>query len=766
MVTSSQDVALQVIQQAIAALSKWANIVHPPLDHEYPEVTRAKEILGWRQDIEVGILRLLFDSVKLPDGKGQDREKRHYHPLEAIKNDNREYPKIPYPLADEPSNQQVESFKNQIQDKISKDIQNNWKNSSYLLAILEKFGSCLSFSEADVSLVDMARSTAAVAAALVGQSHAENISLIAGDISGIQKFIYTISSDGALKSLRARSFYLELIIQEVVRQLLDEIKLPITNIIYAGGGNFYLISSGNLELVKDCVSRVSHKFNKWLLNNFQGKLFLAIDYISIPTKDLKNKKIADYWTKLTKNLANQKAHKFSKNINLFIKESSSHEPCRVCHRDDSSSLKPLIRLNLDSSPACWVCRIMFELGENLFDVNVVLRSKRSNIKNHIGRLYIPGYYYYFFTDWQLAIKSSKPNEAIFLVNDWELSHYQSGQTLLLLIGNYGKESDVEPGRFIRAEEMAQAAKKSGAIPRVGYLRMDVDRLGIIFAEGLDKNNRTLPRIAGLSRQMSYFFKVYLNSLAAQRQSNIPDKIKQLKPNDQRLNLLFIYAGGDDLFISGAWNEIVELSFDIYQSFRAYTGYNRDITLSSGISIEDIKFPLYQAANSSGEAEDAAKGNGRDSLGLFGQVFKWDEWLGKENIHVSNIEKFDSKTREYLGADITLDLFGIFPIVNQLEKQQIELNYARAFVRNLLDTAQIQEIKIKDINDKCKQQKYECEMNDIRYYLHLPKVAYALSRLPKKIVENDDFSSVRKSLLSPYNAPYFRAIATWIELLNR
>ncbi|MBH8578081.1 type III-A CRISPR-associated protein Cas10/Csm1 [Nostocaceae cyanobacterium CENA369] len=754
MVTNSQDVALQVIQQAIAALAKWADFDHPQLNNEYPQVTRAKEILGWRQDTEVGILRLLFDSVKLPDGKGQDREKRHYHPLEAIKNENREYPKIPYPLADEPSNQQIKSFKNQIQDEISKDIQNNWNSLSYLLALLEKFGSCLSLSEADVSLVDMARSTAAVAAALIGQSHGENISLIAGDISGIQKFIYTISSDGALKSLRARSFYLELVIQEVVQQLLEEIKLPITNIIYAGGGNFYLISSGNLELVKDCIVRVSHKFNKWLLNNFQGKLFLAIDCISIPTKDLENKKIADYWTKLTKNLANQKARKFSKNINLFIKESSSHEPCRVCHRDDLSSLKPLSRLNLDSSPACWVCRTMFELGDNLFDVNVVLRSKRPNIKHHVGRVYIPGYYYYFFTDWQLAIKSSKPNEAIFLVNDWELSHYQSEQTLLLLLGNYGKESDVEPGRFIRAEEMAQAAKKLGAIPRVGYLRMDVDRLGRIFAEGLDKNNRTLPRIAGLSRQMSYFFKVYLNTLAAQRESNIPDNIKQLKPKDRRLNLLFIYAGGDDLFISGAWNEIVELSFDIYQSFRAYTGYNRDITLSGGISIEDIKFPLYQAADSSGEAEDAAKGNGRDSLGLFSQVFKWNEWLG----HPDNT-KFDEINERYKYQEVKPNLLGIFPFVKRLEQQNIGSDYAHSFVQNLLITAQIQEEALKKFKDNQKEK----EVVDTRYYLHLPKIAYTLARLPKNVLDDVDF---RTSLKSPYNAPYFRAIATWIELLTR
>jgi CRISPR-associated protein Csm1 len=61
---------------------------------------------------------------------------------------------------------------------------------------------------------------------------------------------------------------------------------------------------------------------------------------------------------------------------------------------------------------------------------------------------------------------------------------------------------------------------------------------------------------------------------------------------------------------------------------------------------------------------------------------------------------------------------------------------------------------------------EKQQRDIRYFLHLPKIAYTLTRLPNHVLEKTDFEPVRISLKSPYNAPYFRAIATWIELLNR
>jgi CRISPR-associated protein Csm1 len=771
MVTSSQDVALQVFQQAIAALAEWTKAgdqlpytLKSLQENEHLAVKKAKKILGWEENIKVGILCLLFDNVKLSDETEQNNRKSHYHQLAAIENKDGEYPTISYPLGSKPDESKQKEFKEKINREAFSHLKDNWGNLSWLTLILEKFGSCLSFGESDVALVDMARTTAAVAAALFHNSDTEDISLIAGDLSGIQKFIYTISSDGALKSLRARSFYLELVIQEVVQQLLEYLKLPNSNIIYAGGGNFYLIASGNFHEIKESVNQVCQRFNRWLLNSFKGKLFLAIECIAVPTQALEDKKFADYWTKVTKDLATQKARKFNQEIDIFLKVTSSHEPCRVCHRDDLPSLKPLIRLNLDSSPACWTCRSMFELGEHLFDTKALLRSKRSSIKGHVDRVSIPGYYYYFFSRWEDVVKVAQNNEKVFTINDWELKHYESEQTLLLLLGSYGKESEVEPGRFIRAEEMAEAAKKVGAISRVGYLRMDVDRLGRIFAEGLNEEYRTLPRIAGLSRQMSYFFKVYLNSLAKNREENFikhcRDKNIEVLNNaksltdKERQNLLFIYAGGDDLFISGVWNEIVEFAFDVYQCFRAYTGHNPDVTLSGGISIDDIKFPLYKAADESGEAVENAKGNGKDGLGLFGQVFKWDEWLGIEDINM-----IDSEIQKYLHSESKPKLLGILPFVKKLEQQDIGINYSRNFVRNLLSTAEIQEKALEKFEDNKKSE----EALGTRYYLHLPKIAYTLARLPKNVLDDSDF---RTSLKSPYNAPYFRAIATWIELLNR
>jgi CRISPR-associated protein Csm1 len=218
---------------------------------------------------------------------------------------------------------------------------------------------------------------------------------------------------------------------------------------------------------------------------------------------------------------------------------------------------------------------------------------------------------------------------------------------------------------------------------------------------------------------------------------------------------------------------VEFAFDVYQSFHAYTGNHPDITLSGGISLSGPKYPLYQSADDSGKAEGEAKAQGRDRLTLFGQTFQWGEWLGAENTSVSEIEAIRACVRKYIERDPksnpTLPLFGVFPFVAQLQPL-LSTNFPQSFVRNLLSTAQVQEQLLKQAKQINKPATHQEEENEevkaIRYFLHLPKIAYTLARLPNTIQAAKGFEDIRKSLKSSYNAPYFRAIATWLDLLNR
>ncbi|VXD14452.1 type III-A CRISPR-associated protein Cas10/Csm1 [Planktothrix paucivesiculata] len=763
----SLKAALGVMQQAVLELLKWSNF---SLNSEFKTdlkneaINNAKKLFSWTETSEIKPLRLLFDAVKLD----HEQDNMYYAQPQVIKNQD---PIIPYPVNQEPTKDELQTLKNQINQEIQ-DLnltQSDWNNLSLLTLIVEKYGSFISFVYSDVALIDLARSTAAVAAALVEDYEAQNLYLIAGDLSGIQNFIYTISSDGALKSLRARSFYLELVTEEIVQQLLIKLDLPKTSVIYAGGGNLYILSSGDEEKAKKAVQEIGDRLNKWLRKNFQGKVFLALDYVELPTANVSQKSLSEAWEKVPQKLGKLKHRKFETEISDFLAIKPSYEPCRVCHRDDTENLEPLS--DPDSVLACPTCRKMFALGEELLKVNLIIRSPEKELT---GSHHPPidfdweetPIYYHVFRQWKQI--TTQQSDTVLLVNDWDLEHYRFRcfkNPSPLFLGQYAQKSYEEQNQTIRANELADIAE---GIKRVGYLRMDVDKLGQIFAKGLGEH-QNLPRLAGLSRQMTYFFKVYLNSLAENREDNLfkplGNSVKSLSQSDRK-NLVFIYAGGDDLFISGAWNEVVEFSFDVYQSFRHYTGQHPDITISGGISLAGAKFPLYQAASGSGSAEEKAKGNGRDSLGLFNTALKWEEWLGKENIKVSQLQTIDATIKKYLQTVSLPDLFGVLPFVQKLQTLELEVNTSRNFVRNLLTTAQLQEQKIKEFQEKTKAKGDEDSLNDIRYYLHLPKIAYTLARLPDKVRNNEGFRPVMTSLKNPYNAPYFRAIATWIEYLNR
>ncbi|MFR7389912.1 MAG: type III-A CRISPR-associated protein Cas10/Csm1 [Blautia faecis] len=109
---------------------------------------------------------------------------------------------------------------------------------------------------ADISLFDHVKFTAAVASCIYDYLNAgkrivrmnfftkekefydrQAFLLCSLDISGIQNFIYTITSQNALRTLRARSFYLEIMMEHIIDTLLEKLELSRANLLYSGGGH-------------------------------------------------------------------------------------------------------------------------------------------------------------------------------------------------------------------------------------------------------------------------------------------------------------------------------------------------------------------------------------------------------------------------------------------------------------------------------------------------------------------------------------------------
>ncbi len=126
-------------------------------------------------------------------------------------------------------------------------------------------------AQPDVSLFDHARTAAALAACLADLNDpvvgsllgnpdqpVEVARLLCGDLSGVQAYIYKVIARGAAKNLRGRIFYLQLLTLAVARFILRQLDLPVSNLLYVGGGRFYLLvpPGADLEPIQQEVSEV------------------------------------------------------------------------------------------------------------------------------------------------------------------------------------------------------------------------------------------------------------------------------------------------------------------------------------------------------------------------------------------------------------------------------------------------------------------------------------------------------------------------------
>ncbi len=181
----------------------------------------------------------------------------------------------------------------------------------------------------DVSLFDHSRSTAAIAACLYmmrrsgrvdsAELHRDYASLtgdqysgpmqfllIGGDVSGVQDFIYNITSSGAAKGLKGRSLHLQLLTDAVLSYVLRHLGLPFLNVIYSAGGHFFLLAPLTAE---EQFERARKEVNKALLGRYGGRLALVMASVPLTPADFERGRFGERWAELQRRLAVSKNQK-------------------------------------------------------------------------------------------------------------------------------------------------------------------------------------------------------------------------------------------------------------------------------------------------------------------------------------------------------------------------------------------------------------------------------------------------------------------------
>lgn len=90
-----------------------------------------------------------------------------------------------------------------------------------------------------------------------------------------------------------------------------------------------------------------------------------------------------------------------------------------------------------------------------------------------------------------------------------------------------------------------------------------------------------------------------------------------KPKQLWRNIHVIYSGGDNIFLLGAWDDVVEVAVDIHRAFESYT--NGKLAFSAGIGMFTPDFPVSQMFIQAQLLKKTAKNvPGTGKIALFGQ----------------------------------------------------------------------------------------------------------------------------------------------------
>lgn len=527
----------------------------------------------------------------------------------------------------------------------------------------------------DVSLYDHSKATAALAAALyayhdgtgsvtesaIRDRETPKFLLVSGDFYGIQNFIFTEGSStnrAAAKLLRGRSFAVSLLSELAADLLCREVGLPCTSVLLNAAGKFTVLGP-NLPATRDAIKRVEERVNSWLIERYFGEAAFGFAVVEAAGNDfdMREGRFARLWSALGRAGDARKYGKFDLErhggvvAGYLDRFDNRFGACPFCGKRpgiaDTREDQLLKRLLKDNEASCYTCRDHIHLGDRLVKSErlAVLRADADFAGSRLREPLFDAYQVTFDPTGDAVLSQAKQGRLLRLWHTGPIGErIPVGVAVRYISGYvpvYGREDEFD-NRLLYGEkseerklELIDMISEGGAksfhhiakaalIPRpdsdekylgveaLGFLKADVDKLGKIFACGLPEERLNLSRLATFSRQMNSFFSLYLPRLFA------------VEPAYR--DIYTVFAGGDDLFLVGPWNRMTRFAADLNRQFTRFVCGNPKITISAGISVNKPGIPVPSQSEHAEAALEAAKDNGRDSITLFGETVKWEDYL--------------------------------------------------------------------------------------------------------------------------------------------
>jgi len=425
--------------------------------------------------------------------------------------------------------------------------------------------------------------------------------LIAGEISGIQSYLFDVAHEGGgqARRLRARSFFIQMLVEAVALRILRAVGWRYDQILFCNAGKF-LAQGEDLDQVQlRPLEETQRQITLWLLEETGASLRLSL------VAQSEEGPAAENYQRTMQQLAHKKKRAWSE---VAIEGGRWQmerltlppldEPCEICHQRSSE------RQETDDGivrSVCRRCNSGREIGKRLPSAKWAVLSE----------LEPPGGF--DLCGWRFTLSEQQP-----VLRDGEIAISLDGK-------RNGTEN--EDDRFIRRRllrhiptenglpvEFEELADKSRGDRLLGVLKMDGDGFGA-HINHLIQGSTDLKKFVDFSRECDEFFAGCLNNLMSEHPWDL---------------IYTVFSGGDDLLLVGPWDVVFDFAGEIQSRFYEQF-HSRGLTISGGFALINWKQPIRLAAEQAEQWLDWAKREpaigereGRNQFAAFGQVWKWPD----------------------------------------------------------------------------------------------------------------------------------------------
>lgn len=222
----------------------------------------------------------------------------------------------------------------------------------------------------------------------------------------------------------------------------------------------------------------------------------------------------------------------------------------------------------------------------------------------------------------------------------------------------------EKNQIVEFETLADRSEGNSAL---AVLKADVDSMGK-FIKNTDIT-KDFSTFSMFSKSLDAFFSRY-----------IPSKMREKFPNSY-----VVFAGGDDLFIIGSYDQMIELAIFIREEFKKFT--KEKLSISFGIVIAKPSIPVKYLAEIGESMLELSKNidSKKDAITIFGETSKWDNYI---KIRKEILELLNKHSKEFLNSAFLYRLLSFCDMSKNMNEDiknalwKSKLNYS--FNRNIED----------------------------------------------------------------------------------